>query len=268
VSRIFEKFPGYGDLQRGKLLPPGSVLVYRVRLVEVNKSSTWSWGMAAVYLILGGLTLIFLKAVGILDKWQDAYYNLYDPERLLGDLENKMVFLDIEIDGKDAGRIEIELFSRFVPKTAENFRALCTGEKGVGKAGKALHYKGSPFHRIIGNFMCQGGDIDRGDGSGGESIYGERFEDECPHGWAKHNGEGLLSMANKGKNTNGSGFFITIMSCTFLDCKHVIFGKVVKGMRVVLKMEEYAEKVAQNPRLIIIKDCGEIKKNTKEKKAQ
>ena len=122
------------------------------------------------------------------------------------------------------------LYGDVVPKTVENFRALCTGEKGVGKSGKPLHYKGSKFHRVIPQFMLQGGDFTRGDGTGGESIYGEKFEDESFEGKAgQHDVVGLLSMANAGPNTNGSQFFITTAPAPWLDNKHTVFGRVVGG---------------------------------------
>lgn len=139
-------------------------------------------------------------------------------------MSNPRVFFDISIGGQPAGRLVFELFADSVPKTAENFRALCTGEKGTGKQGKPLHYKGSRFHRIIPEFMCQGGDFTRGNGTGGESIYGDKFKDEnFVH---KHTTKGLLSMANAGPNTNGSQFFITVAPTTWLNFKHSIFGEV------------------------------------------
>ncbi|KAK9284120.1 hypothetical protein L1049_023287 [Liquidambar formosana] len=171
---------------------------------------------------------------------------------------NSRCYLDISIGGELEGRIVVELYKDVVPKTAENFRALCTGEKGIGpNTGVPLHYKGVCFHRIIKGFMIQGGDISARDGTGGESIYGLNFEDENFE--LKHERKGMLSMANSGPNTNGSQFFITTTRTSHLDGKHVVFGKVIKGMGVVRSIEHVATVDGDYPTLdAIIADCGEI----------
>ncbi|CAN1192364.1 Peptidyl-prolyl cis-trans isomerase CYP40 [Linum perenne] len=168
-------------------------------------------------------------------------------------------FFDISIGGELEGRIVMELFNDVVPRTAENFRALCTGEKGVGpNSGVALHFKGSRFHRVIKGFMAQGGDISAGDGTGGESIYGSKFEDENFE--LKHERKGIFSMANSGPDTNGSQFFITTTRTSHLDGKHVVFGKVVKGMGVIRSVEHvHTTDEDHVPTLdVVIADCGEI----------
>jgi len=169
---------------------------------------------------------------------------------------NPKVFFDVGFNGAPAGRIVFELFADTTQKTAENFRALCTGEKGTGKSGKPLHYKGSGFHRIIPQFMIQGGDFTRGDGTGGESIYGEKFADE--NFKLKHTTPGLLSMANAGPGTNGSQFFITTVACSWLDGKHVVFGKVIEGMDIVQKMEACGTQSGKPNKKITIDNCGQL----------
>ncbi|KAL8540337.1 hypothetical protein ACS0TY_001807 [Phlomoides rotata] len=167
-------------------------------------------------------------------------------------------FLDISIGDELEGRVVVELYNDIVPKTAENFRALCTGEKGIGpNTGVPLHFKGSRFHRIIKGFMVQGGDITAGDGTGGESIYGLKFEDENFE--VKHERKGMLSMANSGPNTNGSQFFITTTRTSHLDGKHIVFGKVIKGMGVVRSVEHIPTGENDLPTVdALIADCGEI----------
>jgi cyclophilin family peptidyl-prolyl cis-trans isomerase len=169
------------------------------------------------------------------------------------------VFFDIEEGGESLGRVVFQLYQDTTPKTAENFRALCTGEKGTTSTGVKLHYKGCSFHRIIKDFMIQGGDFTRGDGTGGESIYGEKFDDENFR--VKHTTPGLLSMANAGPNTNGSQFFITTSVTKHLDGKHVVFGKVIEGMDVVRELEKVKVNDSKPVQDCVIADCGELPKD-------
>jgi cyclophilin family peptidyl-prolyl cis-trans isomerase len=171
-------------------------------------------------------------------------------------MANPRVFFDVTADGSALGRIVMELRADVVPKTADNFRCLCTGEKGTGRSGKPLHFKGSTFHRVITDFMCQGGDFTAGNGTGGESIYGEKFADE--NFSLKHTGPGVLSMANAGPNTNGSQFFLCTVPTPWLDGKHVVFGNVVEGMDVVKKVEGYGSSSGRTSKKVVIADCGQI----------
>lgn len=171
-------------------------------------------------------------------------------------MSNPVVFFDLTIGGQKAGRVEMTLRADVVPKTAENFRALCTGEKGCGQSGKPLHFKGSSFHRVIKGFMCQGGDFTRGNGTGGESIYGAKFADENFN--LKHSGLGCLSMANAGPNTNGSQFFLCVADTPWLDGKHCVFGGVTKGMDVVKAVEAVGSSSGSTAQPVVVADCGQL----------
>ena len=164
-------------------------------------------------------------------------------------MTNPRVFLDISIDNQYAGTIQIELFADIVPNTAENFRSLCAGDRG-------LTYKGCKFHRVIPNFMLQGGDITNNNGTGGISIYGRSFTDE--NFILKHESKGLLSMANSGPNTNSSQFFITTVPTPWLDGKHVVFGRVINGMNIVNNIERLGTQSGHTYQNIVITNCGQL----------
>ncbi|BGP20627.1 hypothetical protein JCM10213v2_008790 [Rhodosporidiobolus nylandii] len=168
--------------------------------------------------------------------------------------------MDFQAEGQAVGRVIYELFANEVPKTAENFRALCTGAKGVSEtSGIPLWYKGSPMHRIIAGFMVQGGDFTLRNGKGGESIYGSTFEDESLK--REIDSEGLLCMANKGKNTNGSQFFVSLRPCPHLKGKHVVFGRVVKGYEVIQALSKLPTDAKDHPlQLVLISHCGELER--------
>jgi len=164
-------------------------------------------------------------------------------------MTNSIVFFDISINNKYIGRIQMELFTDVVPKTAENFRSLCTGDRG-------LSYKGTKFHRVIPNFMLQSGDITNNNGTGGMSIYGRSFNDE--NFILRHSGQGMLSMANSGPNTNSSQFFITTVPTPWLDGKHVVFGRVINGINIITDIEKLGSQSGEVYDNIVITNCGQL----------
>ena len=249
----------YGERGAGGRIPPGSVLQFELELIEVQEGGAWHTiatfldpSNPMTLLLLLGLAYTFYQffAGGNTNSGPKVSLDEASAE------ENPIVFMDMKVGDEMVGRIEMELFKKHYPRTAENFRALCTGERGQGTSGKPLHYKGSTFHRVIPSFMCQGGDFTRGNGTGGESIYGENFEDEWENGYISHSVPFLLSMANAGPNTNGSQFFLTTAVTTWLDGKHVVFGRVVAGQDVVKTIEGVGSGSGRTSKPVVVADCG------------
>jgi len=255
----------YGDSGAGGMIKPGDVLVFTLELIKVKEPSSFNiMGIDLTdpkILIFGAILLyvVYQQFAGSGGASSNAKIVKLSEAT---SPENPRVFFDMEIGGEAVGRVEMELFAGVCPKTAENFRCLCTGEKGKGKSGKDLHFRGSSFHRVIPSFMCQGGDFTNGNGTGGESIYGSKFADEFDNGVIKHSEPMLLSMANAGPNTNGSQFFITVAVTSHLDGKHVVFGRVLEGKDVIKKIEGFGSSSGSTKKKVIVADCGQIAKES------
>mmetsp|Transcript_64007 Transcript_64007/g.153173 ORF Transcript_64007/g.153173 Transcript_64007/m.153173 type:complete len:382 (-) Transcript_64007:44-1189(-) len=249
----------YGDHggMRGGLVKPGAAVSIRVELLTVRRAN-FNWKLEHFIAIAIG---VMAAIAGVRKLMQRKAIPL---GKCVGAAGNSFVFFEVAIDGVPAGRIEMELFNWVAPKTVENFRCLCTGEKGMSLnwPDRPLHFKGTRFHRIVPGFMMQGGDIVGKGGMGAESIYGGPFDDEWTHGMVKHSERGMLSMANSGADLNGSQFFITSWRCSWVDGEHVVFGRVLKAMasRTLDKIEDCGNSDDKIPvvKEVIITDCGEF----------
>ena len=231
-------------------------------------SADTGWHPLAIWGVFLAFLFLVYKAMKFMQHLETMSILELPLARVAGNPKNVRVFMEFEAAGKDGtkkdvGRVEFELFSAALPRTCENFRSFCTGERGNGvQSGKPMHYKGVRLHRVIKGFMTQGGDTVRGDGTGTESIFGPMFPDE----WAenkthvKHQKAGMLAMANAGPDTNGSQFYVTHRATAWLDGKHVVFGQVVDGMERIEWIEANVGSASGTPAVeVVIKDCGEVK---------
>jgi peptidylprolyl isomerase len=241
---------------QSRRVSPGVAVNYQIELVAVHEKAQFEFygidfGARDTHMLL--TTMIFYCYM-LYHTFGNPFSNAYDLEDAKSE-EHPCIFLEVQIGDEEPGRIEVELFRKLCPKAVENFRALCTGEKGQGKAGKPLHFKGSKFHRVLPGSLIQAGDITKGDGTGGESIYGPTFKDEWG-GWLRHKEKYLVSMANSGKNTNNSQFFITTASLPSFDGKNVVVGQVFKGEDVVAAVEAVGSADGTTSKPVTIVNCG------------
>lgn len=250
---------GYGERGSGSKIPGGSVLIFELELISFHEKN-WRDYCSFHNMAIGCLILYYLWGFFGGNIGGNSVSNVVPLKEAQEHDQNARVWFEVTIGDKSAGRINFLLFNSVVPKTVENFRALCTGEKGNSQlSGKPLHFKNSIFHRVIPGFMLQGGDFTRSNGTGGESIYGTKFPDEFENGIVKHSVPGLLSMANSGRNTNGSQFFITTAATAHLDSKHVVFGKVAdeESMAIVKAIERVGSGNGETSVPVRITGCGE-----------
>eukprot|EP00747_Dinoflagellata_sp_TGD_P208447 gnl/TRDRNA2_/TRDRNA2_81937_c1_seq1.p1 gnl/TRDRNA2_/TRDRNA2_81937_c1~~gnl/TRDRNA2_/TRDRNA2_81937_c1_seq1.p1 ORF type:complete len:343 (+),score=65.79 gnl/TRDRNA2_/TRDRNA2_81937_c1_seq1:2-1030(+) len=247
-----------------EIIPPAAVVIMEIELVHIIGKSGYGYyawdflknqpiGQAISIALLCWLCRVILR-------WSTRK-DLNLVEALEAE-ENIKVFLEVQVGDAEVGRVEILLFKKHYPKTVDNFRTLCTGEKPDrfrrGKPPVKLSYKGTPFHRIVPGSICQGGDIVNGDGKGVECIYSEPFADEKKFGWIQHSEPGLLSMASRSRNRNGCQFFITLAPAHHLNGRHVVFGQVVKGFEFVREMEKVGTKSGKPSKKVAIVGCGEL----------